>query len=568
MLTILKISKFAIIDQLRVEFGPGLVVLTGETGAGKSIIIDALNLILGGRGDSDFIRSGESTASVEAVFRIGETSILRTLEELGIEVEDGEVIIKRQLTGAGKNRCWVNDSAVTVGTLAQIGERLIDIHGQHDHQALLRPETHVDLLDLYGKTMPDRQRFSDEYAAWLADRNRLDELRAKERGRLEREDLLRFQLGEIDRAGLTPDEEEALKAEKNKLSHSEKLHQALDRALSLVSEEEDAALPRLDRTLRCLEPLCSIDPALEKQVERARNAFYEAQELVEELNDYARTLDFDPARLEEIEDRLAEINGLKRKHGGDIPSILARRDAMAAELESLSTFQEQMEELQSRLKSREATLAKLATALAEKREKTADRLRKNVEKELRDLSMDRVQFGVRFDYPVDDSGFVTFRGKPARLGAAGLGTLEFLFSSNAGEELRPLAKIASGGEISRIMLSLKTILNEEDTVPILIFDEVDTGIGGKVAETVGKKLKKIADGKQVFCISHLPQIAGMASTHFLVEKTVQGNRTHSSIRELSYEERVEEVARMSGGEKITATTREHARQMIQAKPAR
>ena len=563
MLKELRINNFAIIDNLRVEFQAGLTALTGETGAGKSIIIDALNLILGGRADSDFIRTGETSATVESVFEITDPQTLATLRELDIRMDNGELVVRRTISGTGKNRCLLNDSTVTVGALAKLGNRLVDIHGQHDHQALLNPEIHVDILDLYGKTMDERNQFAKEYSAWLAELKKLADLRSRESDRLQREDLLRFQVNEIDIANLLPDEEDLLKSEKHKLQHAEKLDVSVKRILELIADKEGAVLDMLGTAQRELESLSSIDLELEKQAQRGQSAFCEMEELAEELRDYVRKIEFNPSRLEELEDRLAEINGLKRKYGGDIAAVLQYREEIAEELETLSSFQENMESIQKDIESRQKTLSKLAIALAEKREKTAGVFKKNVEKELRDLSMKDVKLEVRFDYEADESGFISFRKQTVKLHPTGLGSIEFLFSPNLGEDLKPLVKIASGGELSRLMLALKSNLNEQDIVPVMIFDEVDTGIGGKVAEVVGNKLKKIAAEKQVFCITHLPQIAGKAIAHFVVFKDVKGKRTFSSIRKLSRQERVEEVARMSGGENITETTLQHAREMIQ-----
>ena len=562
MLKEIKISNFAIIKNLRVEFLPGLNVLTGETGAGKSILMSALNLILGGRADTDYIRSGETTATVEAVFQIDDPAILGVIRDHGIETEDGELLVKRNMSHNGKSRCFLNDGNITVATLAKIGNRLVDIHGQHDHQALLRTETHIELLDHYGKNRAACGRFSGEFAGYQAARRDLESMRSKEKNRRERQELLNFQLGEIEQAGLSPEEEDELKTEKNKLRHAEKLQQTLKQTLSQLSETEGSALELLGRAQRDIESLLDMDPALKSQSARAQTAYCELEEMVSELQSYVRGIEFNPPRLEEIEDRLAEINGLKRKYGMDIAAILAEREKIAGELDSLKSNQEKMDSLQKAIKVREKTLEELATAMADEREKTARKFKKNVEKELRDLDMAEVQFGVRFDYPGDPEGFVSFRGEKVKLHSRGIGTIEFLFSPNPGEELRPLIKIASGGELSRVMLALKSILHEQDPVPVMVFDEVDAGIGGKVAEKVGVKLSKVALGKQVFCITHLPQIAGMASAHFRVQKTVKESRTHSTIEKLDYDERVEEIARMSGGEKITPATLKFAREMI------
>lgn len=563
MLKELRIKNFAIIDNLNVEFTSGLTALTGETGAGKSIIIDALNLILGGRADSNFIRTGESSATVESVFEIANPQTLDILSELGINANNGEVVLRRTISNAGKNRCVVNDCTVTVGVLARLGNRLVDIHGQHDHQALLNPEIHVDFLDLYGKTMDERNEFSKKYFEYLEDLRKIEDLRSKESDRMQREDLLRFQINEIDNANLSLDEEDLLKSEKNKLQYAEKIHGSVKLVLNLIVEKEGAVLEELGVAQRELESLLSLDPELGKQAERAQSAFCEIEELIEELRDYAHKIEFNPSRLEEIEDRLSEINGLKRKYGGDSALVLDHREKISNELDTLSCFQENMEKVQKDIKLHQSALSKLSVILAEKREKTANVFKKNVEKELCDLGMEDVKLKVQFNYEEDDTNFVKFRDQKVKLNSTGLGSIEFLFSPNLGEDLKPLVKIASGGELSRLMLALKSNLNKQDTIPVMVFDEVDTGIGGKIAEVVGNKLKKIAVEKQVFCITHLPQIAGKATSHFVVFKTVREKRTYSGIRELSEHERVEEIARMSGGKKITETTLRHAREMIQ-----
>jgi DNA repair protein RecN (Recombination protein N) len=562
MLKELRIKNFAIIDNLNVEFKSGLTALTGETGAGKSIIIDALNLILGGRADSNFIRTGESSATVESLFEITNPQTLDILSELGITVDSGEVVLRRTISNSGKNRCLVNDCTVAVGVLAKLGNRLVDIHGQHDHQALLNPEIHIDLLDLYGKTMGERNEFSKKYFEYIEALRKIEDLRSKESDRMQREDLLRFQINEIDKANLSLDEEDLLKAEKNKIQYAEKIHASVKLVLNLVVEKEGSIIDELGVVQRELESLPSLDPELERQTQRGQSAFCEIEELIEELRSYAQKIEFNPSRLEEVEDRLSEINGLKRKYGGDIALVLDHREKVSNELDILSCFQENMEKVQKDIKFHQAVLSKLSVILAEKREKTASIFKKNVEKELSDLGMKDVKLKVQFNYEEGAANFIEFRSQKVKLNSTGLGTVEFLFSPNLGEDLKPLVKIASGGELSRLMLALKSNLNKQDTIPVMVFDEVDTGIGGKIAEVVGNKLKKIASEKQVFCITHLPQIAGKAIAHFVVFKTVKDKRTYSGIRELSEDERVEEIARMSGGKKITEATLSHAREML------
>ncbi|MBT4620949.1 MAG: DNA repair protein RecN [Nitrospina sp.] len=562
MIKEIRIRNFAIIENLAVNFEQGLNVLTGETGAGKSIILGALNLLLGGRADTDSIRSGETTAFVEGAFEVTDPATLDLIRECGIEMEDGELLVKRQVSNAGKNRCLLNDSPVTVSTLAKIGDRLVDLHGQHDHQALLHPETHIDLLDLYGKSQELRNEFALNFSDYQTQAKKLQSMKMDEQERLQKEEFLSFQLAEIDAAGLSEEEEEEIKAESHKLKHAEKIRAGLQQSQSLLTDDQGSILENLGQVLKELEAVLEIDPGLAETVERSRSAYYELEEVVESLRGYNRSLEFNPNRLEEIEDRLAEINGLKRKFGNDITEILKRRDQIAEELQQLASNDENMKALEEELRQKEKVLSKLAIRLAEKRESAAKSFTASVEKELKELSMGNVQFGVRFDYPSDPDGFILFRKEKMKATATGLGTLEFMFSPNPGEELRPLVKIASGGEVSRVMLALKSILNDQDTIPVMIFDEVDTGIGGGVAEKVGLKLQKVASTKQVLCITHLPQIAGLASSHFRIEKQIKSKRTHSTIHQLEHEERVEELARMSSGETITDASLEHAREML------
>ncbi len=462
MLKELRIRNFAIIQNLVVNFEEGLNVLTGETGAGKSIIIDALSLLLGGRADTDSIRSGETTAFVEGVFEVVDPTTLEMIQESGIEIEDNELLVKRQISNSGKNRCLLNDSSITVSTLAKIGDRLIDLHGQHDHQALLHPEIHVDLIDLYGKSKGLRDEFSQSFLDYQTQSKKLQSMKMNEQERVQKEEFLSFQLSEIDSARLSLEEEKKIKAESRKLKHSEKIRSGLGKSQSLLTDDQGSILENLGQVLKELECILNMDTGLTETVERSRSAYYELEEVVESLQSYDRSLEFNPNRLEEIEDRLAEINGLKRKYGNDITEILKRRDQIAEELQQLTANQENMKTLEEKLKKIKAILSKLSIKLAEKRESASKKLTGSIEKELKELSMENVRFGVRFDYPSDPNGFILFRKERMKATPTGLGTLEFLFSPNPGEEMRPLAKIASGGEVSRVMLALKSILNDQD----------------------------------------------------------------------------------------------------------
>jgi len=562
MLQELHISNIAIIDKLQVEFREGLNVLTGETGAGKSIIIDALNLALGGRADTDMIRSGQTTASVEALFYSKDRELFRLLEDLGIETEDNQIIIKRIISTKDKNRNFINGSNITVGVLSQIGQNLVDIHGQHDHQTLLQPVRHLEMLDAYGKLTNERTKLAASYGDYLSVCKQIQTLESNERERLQREDLLKFQLEEIDRAELSEGEEEKLKLELKRLSNFETIRQSLNRASGCLSDEEGSIIEKLRIVEKELGALEALDSETESFCKQAQNIFYEAEDLAEKLSSYAYSIEFNPERLSEVEDRFAEINELKRKYGNDIEAILAYREEINGELETLSSSQEEAELLKSKRLDLEKSLGKTAVKLADKREATATELKKKLEKELRDLNMKKACIEALFRY--EDGGFVEFRNKKTKLSSLGLGNMEFTFSSNPGETPKPLSKIASGGELSRVALALKTILNKQDPVPVLVFDEVDTGVGGPTAEKIGTKLLNLAKTKQALCITHLPQIAGMGNAHFSISKEA-ADRTRVQIQELDYDQRVEEIARMSGGEKVSETARNYAREMIKSK---
>jgi DNA repair protein RecN (Recombination protein N) len=562
MLKELHISNIAIIDKLQVEFREGLNVLTGETGAGKSIIIDALNLALGGRADTDMIRSGQTTASVEALFYSKDPELFRLLEDLGIETEDNQIIIKRIISTKDKNRNFINGSNITVGVLSQIGQNLVDIHGQHDHQTLLQPMRHLEMLDAYGKLTNEKTKLSVAYKDYLSVCKQIQKLESNERERLQREDLLKFQLEEIDRAELSEGEEEKLKAELKRLSNFETIRQSLSRASGCLADEEGSIIEKLRIVEKELGALEALDSETESFCKQAQNIFYEAEDLAEKLSSYAYSIEFNPERLSEVEDRFAQINELKRKYGNDVGIILAYREEINEELETLSSSQEEAELLKSKCSELEKSLSKISIKLAEKREAIAAELKKKLEKELRDLNMKKACIEALFKY--EDNGFVEFRNKKTKLNSWGLGNMEFAFSSNPGETPKPLSKIASGGELSRVALALKTILNKQDPVPVLVFDEVDTGVGGATAEKIGAKLLNLAKTKQALCITHLPQIAGMGNAHFSISKEA-ADRTRVQIQELDYDQRVEEIARMSGGEKVSETARNYAREMIKSK---
>ena len=562
MLKELSIKNFAIIDQLRVEFGPGLNVFTGETGAGKSIVVDALNLALGERASTDLVRTGAPEAVVEAAFELnshGPAAVRRILEEQGIEAAPGEdIIIRRVISAAGKSKVYVNGSLTNLNTLAGIGALLADIHGQHEHQSLLSIDRQMDMLDTFGGLMGKREAFSGLYRRLHELRRQLGELEAGEREKAQREDLLRFQVNEIEASRLKEGEDEELAREQQVLANAEKLAGLAAAADQALYSAEGSALADTKRAIANVRDIAAIDGSLAPVLELLESGRAQIEESAREIASYADGVEFDPRRLEEIGDRLDLIQKLKKKYGGAIPEIIVFGAKAAAELEKIERSGEESERLRREIAAMRTEITAKAKELTKQRGSAARELEKKVEAELGHLGMKKTAFVVKI---VQEPGDDTADG--LRAGPRGADTVEFLISPNPGEEPRPLAKIASGGELSRIMLALKTILIEGDPIPTLVFDEVDAGIGGAVAEEVGRKLKRIAGRRQVFCITHLPQIACMASSHYGVAKAVRKDRTSTEVRLLERAERVDEIARMLGGRTITDATIRHAEEMIE-----
>jgi DNA repair protein RecN (Recombination protein N) len=558
----LRIKNFAIIDEIHVPFTEGLHVFTGETGAGKSILVEALSLALGGRASADMIRSGQETATIEAVFDLtGHPDIAELAKAQGIEASGDELAIRRAIS-ASRNRVYVNGGLSTVSVLELFGSRLVEIHGQYEQQTLLHPERQLDILDSYAGVFELRGALERHYYYLQGLRKRLADLAARADERVRRQQLLEFELQEIGQAKLRPDEEEELKTERQVLMHTEKLLQVTQGSSDALYAGEDTLVERLGPVLKAIEEVSGIDPALKPAVEELRAALYQLEEAGRTLGDYAARVEFDPVRLSEIEERLAELSALKRKYGPTVGDILAHRDALAIELESLQHQVENMEALREEIALTEQQVRQQALELSERRMAVGASLERAVERELHELSMGAARFVIAFHRTPDPAGFIAVEGTPVQLMPTGIESVEFLFTSNPGEEPRPLAKIASGGELSRVMLALKGILAVVAQVPTLVFDEVDAGIGGGVAEVVGRKLKALTKTCQVFCITHLPQVASRGDVHFLIEKQVVSGRTVTSVRPLSARERVDEIARMSGGLVITETTRKLAIELL------
>jgi DNA repair protein RecN (Recombination protein N) len=558
----LRITNFAIIDELHVHFHRGLHVFTGETGAGKSIIIEALSLALGGRASAEMIRSGEDTATIEAAFDLtGQGEVSELARAHGIDLEGEELLIKRAIS-ASRNRVYINGTLSTVAVLALLGAKLVEIHGQYEQQTLLHPEHQLDIFDSYAGVLDLRHALERHYYYLQGLRKRLAELTAQADERLRRQQLLHFQLQEIDQAQLRPGEEEELRGERHVLMHTEKLLQITQGSSELLYAGEDTVVAHLARVLASLDEASVIDPILKPIAEDLRAALYQMEEAGRTLGDYASRVEYDPVRLAEIEDRLAELSTLKRKYGATVDEILAHREDLATELASLQHQADNVETLQAEIGATERQLGEQALELSQRRLAVGETLAQAVERELQALSMSAARFVIAFRRLPDAAGFISVDGEAVQLTPVGLESVEFLFNSNPGEEPRPLAKIASGGEISRVMLALKSILAAVEQVPTLVFDEVDAGIGGGVAEVVGRKLKALTSTSQVFCITHLPQVASRGDIHFLIEKQVVVGRTITTVRPLTQRERVDEIARMSGGLVITDTTRKLAAELL------
>lgn len=572
MLIELSINSFALVDDLTIPLHSGLSVLTGETGAGKSILIDALSAALGERISTEVIRSGTATATIDAVFDA--SNCPRALEAVAsaglVLAGDNLIVLSRQIS-SGRSQSRINGRPVTLAILQDISRHLVDVHGQHEHQALIHEENHLEFLDNYGppEHLNLRREYETAYVALEEARRRLTELRSHARDREQRLDMLRFQVKEIGEAELRAEEEEELQAERKRLNSVEKLRELADEALRLLSggDEAGGAGAALAQAAGHLQRLAEIDPALRPNAEEMRGAATVAAEAEHALQDYCDGLDADPRRLEQIEQRLDLIARLKRKYGDTLPDVLSYQQQAEQELAAIEHFDEQEAALTKTVRRAAEQAAQLGLRLSEARRELGQTLSEAVARSLQTLGMPAAQFEVEFQTHDDPEGLPTPDG-PVAATARGLDEVRFLFCANEGEELRPLARVASGGELSRIMLAFKSLCSRGAEIPTIIFDEVDAGIGGQVAHHVGERLADLSRHAQVLCVTHLPQIAGLADHHLHVEKAVSGGRTIVAVRELPQEERVAELARMFGAAEDDPTAQKHARKLLQAAAAR
>jgi DNA repair protein RecN (Recombination protein N) len=564
MISELRIKDYALMEKLEVGFSDGLSILTGETGAGKSIIIGALGLALGVKGDAASVRAGKRSAEVEAVFDLArEKGTVERLERAGYESKEQKLILKRILHGSGRTRCYLNDELANLGDLKTVSDLLVDIHGQHEHQALLRTETHIDFLDGFAGSAAE----SEEFRRLFDRQNSLTQEIVRSRAEAERlrdsQELYRFQKSEIETAKLRVGEEEDLDIERRILENSEKLILAASEAYERLYDADGSASETASEAKKLLEDMCRVDPSVGPHLEELTGIIDRFGEMGRDLDDYRNKIQHDPERLEEVRSRIDVIKSLKKKYGGSVDSVLKYGQHVEAELKRLEKSSFDVSELEKELRDVLSKMTSMAAALSEKRKKSAKVFESRVLAELKGLGMTRCRFAVEVLSEESDDGVVVLDGKKYTTWSNGIDKVEFLLSANPGEPVRPLARIASGGETSRVMLALKSILSDVDRVSTLIFDEIDIGIGGRVAESVGKKLRKVADFRQVICITHLPQIAVFGENHYVVRKETKGKKTYTLIDALGKEERVAEIARMLGGEEITEATVRAAREMLE-----
>ena len=569
MLFQLNIKNMALIKELNIEFEEGLNVLTGETGAGKSIIIEAIDLILGSYAASDLIRSGEDSLVVEGLFLLApqEKELISNLNlDAEIVDEEGNLLIRREVNKKGRNKCWINQRLMNLSTLQEIGTFLVDLHGQHDHQSLLDPSKHIDLMDNLGgdKIIKYRKELSDNYRIWREKSKKLFQLIRDREENLKRIDFLKFQLEEIDKASLVKDEDKVLEEEEKVLRNAEKIIETMEKANFVLYEggsEQVSVRDSLSEVSTDLGEISSLDRRIEKVRENLKEIGYQFEDIVNEIVKYKDEIELDSQKLKEVEGRLNLINNLKSKYGSTVEGILQYRQKIYQELEDSDYSEDKVKKLKEEIDSLEIKISAISHHLNVNRRKIAKDLEEMVIIELEDLNMKKCQFKVSINNYEDDNG-IEVEGKKYKVGPKGIDDIEFMISPNVGERLRPLARIVSGGEVSRIMLALKSILSEVDQVPTLIFDEIDSGVGARLGEVIAQKLRNLSKKRQVICVTHLPQIACRAGRHFYIEKYILNNQTGIKLIEIRGEEQVKEIARMLDGSQMSKITIQHAQKML------
>ncbi len=563
MLTELSIRDFAIIDQISITFNEGLTVLTGETGAGKSIIIDAVQLLAGGRGSVEFVRHGTKKAEIEGLFTLDrkEHPIYQVGRDFGIEISDEQVVLQRTITSNGKSICRVNSKLVTLGILREFGKTLIDIHSQHETQSLMDPESHLELLDLYDPEAmkPTKKEYSYLYERLSSLKTRYKELSENEQEMAHRLDLLEFQLQELEQANLEPNEDTALEEERMSLANFEKIYTALQDAYNALYGEQKG-LEWVNTARTALDVSSNFDSFISDKAEEISNHYYALEELTYSLRNYSESQQYNPERLNEVESRLNEINRLKKKYGPTVNDILHYMAKIEEEIEEITNKDSHLAKLSEQIEEVKKDAYLEAKQLHDMRVENANALMDEIKNELKDLYLEKATFSISFQQTNHDEA--EFDEQKQKLHKNGFDRVRFLISTNAGEPLKDLHKVASGGELSRIMLALKKIFAKHQGVTSVIFDEVDTGVSGRVAQAIAEKIYQISSSSQVLCITHLPQVAAMADTHKLIEKAESNNRTATKVEELTTDQQVVELSRMITGTKLTETAKDHAKELL------
>lgn len=566
LLTELSIKDFAIIDQVSVIFNEGVTVLTGETGAGKSIIIDAVQLLAGGRGSVDFVRHGTKRAEIQGLFYMEEKDhdVYKIANQFGITIEDHMLVLQRIITSGGKSICRINGKLVTLAILREFGKTLIDIHSQHETQTLMQPETHIELLDMYGGSFIQeaKKTYVHLYETYTKLMKRYEQLNENEQQLSHRLDLLQFQMNELEHAQLEPNEDEQLEEERHQLAHFEKIYLSVQESYAALYGERKG-IDLVNEARLALESSSSYDPFIERKHEELSNAYFIMEELAGELRSFGDTLHYDEARLNEIESRLYEIDRLKKKYGEDVNEMILYMGTIAEEIEQIENKDSHMEQLEANIKSVAKDAMLEAKQLHDLRKKQSESLMKEIHKELQTLYLEHTSFEIAFE-PIPDVDTIDFsKLDQIPLRDNGFDHIRFLLSTNIGEPLKELHKVASGGELSRIMLAIKKIFSKHQGITSVIFDEVDTGVSGRVAQAMAEKIFQISTSSQVLCITHLPQVAAMADTHLLISKKEDKLRTATHVQELSENEQIEEISRMMTGTTITETAKEHGKALLE-----
>ena len=549
MLVELRLKNFAIIDEISISFGENLNIITGETGTGKSLIVDAINIILGDRFTVDHVKSEEKQTSVEALFELGDDcGIAERFERVGIGDPDGELVIKRVFNPGGKNRIYINGSIVTLGTLSEITDGLVNMFGQHEHQSLLKKSNYLNYLDTFSKLEHELSEYKTSYTELRSLESEIEALRKREQEGAQRDDYLRFQVEEIKKVSPTPGEDSELEAQRVRLENSERFSSSLTSAMGLMYEGESSATGFLKEALSHLEKICELDHSLGEFRDRIASILIETEDIHYSLSEFAGNIEHNPERLEEVLLRLEEISRLKRKHGDSIEEIIKKQQRIESELEGFENSAGMLEELGQKRDSLRGEVTEAAASISSARKAGSGRIQELFSEEAESVGLKNSRFEVELGQK--------------ELSEDGADSAQFLFSANPGQVPRPVNRVASGGELSRIMLLLKSFVSAHDAGSIFIFDEVDAGIGGAVAESIGKKIKNLSHESQVVCITHLPQVAKFADTHLLVAKRFGEGATDVSVDSLDKEQRVSEIARMLAGESVSEKTFEVAREMI------